>query len=91
MIPTNNSTVSEGIWTNGNTPLCTQDGVDYWLVKNSWGFWWGDQGYIKIQRGVNMCGIGSTQTILSCEQGIVGDILVKFPYLHQPPMLILSF
>ena len=67
MILTNQSTVSEGIWTNENTPFCTQDGVDYWLVKNSWGSWWGDQGYIKIQRGVNMCGIGHTQTILSCE------------------------
>jgi len=35
----------------------TSDGIDYWIVKNSWNKMWGDNGYFKIKRGVNMCGI----------------------------------
>jgi hypothetical protein len=37
----------------------TKTGLQYWKVRNSWGINWGEQGYFRIQLGVNMCGIES--------------------------------
>ena len=34
-----------------------EEGKETWVAKNSWGTNWGEEGFVKVERGANTCGI----------------------------------
>ncbi|KDO31540.1 hypothetical protein SPRG_22117 [Saprolegnia parasitica CBS 223.65] len=41
-----------------------EDGVKFWHIRNSWGSYWGENGFFKIVRGTNNLGIESDCTFV---------------------------
>lgn len=56
----NHGVVVVGYGTDNSTLTGDEHG-DYWIVKNSWGSKWGEEGYIRMARNHdNMCGVATS-------------------------------
>jgi len=38
---------------------CPKTGKKYWVLRNSWSSYWGDEGYFKVVRGEKDCGVST--------------------------------
>jgi len=50
----------------------SEDGIKYWRIKNSWGDWWGEAGFFRVERGTNQLCIGKKNRWGSAATSVTG-------------------
>lgn len=58
----------------------------YWIIKNSWGPGWGEEGYIRVEKGTNQCGLDqAASTSIVARSGPVPTVAPGQPPVTPPP------
>lgn len=52
----------------------SEDGQDYWVIRNSWGTYWGEEGFFKIPRGTNHMAIETSCTWVDIETAMADAV-----------------